>query len=785
MPLRGRSEAVAEVVRLLGHARCRLVTLTGLPGVGKSRLARHVADLPDLDVGPVATVDARQVLEHGLLAPAVAAALEGMPGLVVVDDVHRTPDAAQALSALLKSRPDLRLLVTARAPLHVPGERVVRLQPFADADPQAPTAGLARHPAVQLFLDVAAATGTTARMDGPALSDIAAVCARLGGLPLAIELAAARTAAFSPPTLRRLLERSSSREVLGCSSPDGGGDEPDLFGSIGWSLALLAAPERDLLQELTVFRSAVGVEAVEAVSGLSDVVERLSALVDVHLVDADHRSGASLFSLHPLVRERVRHELGAHGQARLRDLDRRHHLWAQDVATRSVVAEAGGRPTTARRLVQPVEVDLVTALHDALRSADSPAASTLCLALAPLWLNRGTHAAHVALLQRTRDLADRRGAAPGIRSQLRAWHALHRAESARHAEEVDSVLPDLDAAVALARTAAPDVLVGVLALAVRTSRSLHHREGIVPLCAEGLALARSLADTYNLTRFELWSGMLAHQEGRVDEALSWARAAHERALHLEDPALVVPTAGLLRTLPGGSDTGLPLPTADELVSGARRSGDRHTQAWVQPVAAMDALRAGDLPAAAVHCGEAVAMARAADVWGWCGAPLMCLAYVAQAHGDPVQAARFHGMTSVHLPVLRPSLPPWAAQRYDQALATFRASWEGELEAAYAAGAALGHAAAAQEAVAYTASIRPTAPEVPPAALEGTRHLTEREEQVLERLVAGESNKEISAALGITPKTVMHHTSSIYRKLDVRGRAQAVARQLRQTSRPAR
>nr|WP_269813585.1 LuxR C-terminal-related transcriptional regulator [Ornithinimicrobium sediminis] len=78
-----------------------------------------------------------------------------------------------------------------------------------------------------------------------------------------------------------------------------------------------------------------------------------------------------------------------------------------------------------------------------------------------------------------------------------------------------------------------------------------------------------------------------------------------------------------------------------------------------------------------------------------------------------------------------------------------------------------------------------APEVPTAPLEGTRHLTEREEQVLERLVAGESNKEISAALGITPKTVMHHTSSIYRKLDVRGRAQAVARQLRQTSRPAR
>ncbi|WP_194288545.1 helix-turn-helix transcriptional regulator [Ornithinicoccus halotolerans] len=754
------------------------MTLTGLPGVGKSRLAQDVLAVVRSDLAAVTVLDTGALEGHGLLGEAVTAA---PPGLVLIDDAHRLEDAPTILAGALAERPDLRLLVTSRTRFRLAQEYVVRVEPFPDPDPSAPPEVLATHPAVQLFVDVGTAAGIQDVGRPEQLPHIARICARLGGLPLAIELAAARVAAFSPSTLEALLDRSPASSVLG-RPPDRASADPDLFGAIAWSESLLRPSQAKRLHELAIFEGAVPVEAIERVCRGDDVVEGISALVDAHLVKTSHRYGSSHFSLHPLVREHAARRLAEQGSQLLDELTVRHDRWAVAVAASAARLDAAGRPTAALQCVQPVETDLTVALARALEAHDAASATSLILGMAPSWLSRGPQLTHRAMADRVLRLATSGSVPAAQRAELLAWRCLLAAEVAHREDEVHALLPAIDEAVVVARQVGGDTLLRVLALAVLVSRVMHHREAIEPLCAEGLTLARELGDEAALSRFESWTGMLAHQRGDLAEAARFTSSAYDRARHLDDPALVLVPAGSLLAIPSCGEVQEPRLGAEDLVDLARELGDGRVLAWLRPVASVLALNEGDPSRAAGHAYDALVAARSAGASGRVGIALVCLSLVAEAHGDAEQAAKLHGMAAPHLPVTLPSMPPTTVRSYQHSRSTLRDRLGHRFDEAFAAGSSLPPIRATEEAIGYARALAATSARPPgagrPLSDQLAEPLTAREEEVLSSLAAGGTNKEISCALGIAVKTVMHHTSSIYRKLGVRSRAQAVAWHLR-------
>ena len=789
--LQGREEVVASLQSALDDPEIRLVTVTGLPGVGRTTVVRVALEHHAAGGPAVRTISARTITEAAGLTRALADAVTDSQ-LVFIDDVDETREPGATLRDVLAAAPDLRLVTTARSPLRLDGEAVIRVEPLPDPDPAASPAELALEPAVRLFVEVAESTGTTAALDGDALRDIARICRHLGGLPLAIELAAARTRSFSPATLADLLDRSTPARLL---TRDGQGEQ-SIVDALALSESLLKPEPRQLLLDLSVFCDAVPMGAIEAVTASANVLDDLSTLVDVHLVEPSHDGPESRFRLHRLVRAHV--QAAAREDAdRWRGLEHRHSEWAVRTTDEAVRHEDAGRPMSALATITAVEPDLIAALDRAVDQGDDASARRLCLGLLPMWFNRGCGPADLTRLEGTLAAGGSDTGGPAEDGAdtvlLRAWRALLRIELARSAEEVAAALPDLQAATDRSRELGGRVHVRVLFLALLAARVMGDRDAIGPLCTEGRSAAEAAGDQASLVRFEAWTGMLAHQAGRIDEAVAWGRRGFERASRLDDPSLVLSPAGLLRSLPPGTpvDVGDPglapdVPGAQRLVEIARECRDLRSLAWLLPVSAAIARETGDHASSARLSAEALRRARTVGAWPRCVFSVMFLALVAFARGDATQGARLAGAVAPYREVIVPSIPPWTARAYEQTLADVAPQESEALRPAFAEGGLLTVPAAVDEALAYAdrvaaaghddASDRIPDPSTHPAA----SPLTAREEEVLALLSTDATNADIARTLGISPKTVMHHTSSIYRKLEVRGRAQAVAWHLRRS-----
>ncbi|WP_439656435.1 BTAD domain-containing putative transcriptional regulator [Lentzea sp. HUAS TT2] len=272
----GRQRETQDVVRLL--EKTRLVTLTGPAGCGKSRLAQHAT--PSSTV--VDLTSASCVEDAVATAFAITARELGTLGntLLVLDNCEHL---RAGCAAFVEAHPRLRVLATSREPLAVPGETVYPLPPLAVPDPDVPRslAELAAYDAVQLFLGRAAHTYTDA--DAPA---IAQLCAALDGLPLALELAAARTSVLTPAQIVRRL-----RDRFGLLGP--------LRAAIAWSHDLLTSSERTLFADLAVCAGGFPADLVEA---LASSLDALSGLVAKSLVRVSRVAGETRFSMLETVR---------------------------------------------------------------------------------------------------------------------------------------------------------------------------------------------------------------------------------------------------------------------------------------------------------------------------------------------------------------------------------------------------------------------------------------------------------------------------------------------------
>jgi len=314
-PLIGREAELEHVIELTG--RHRLVTLTGTGGSGKTRLARAAVNRANAGGGLASFVDLSVVASEGQIAPTVlsclqldaltdepitviASALAGRSALLMLDNLEHLAGASRIVSELLDSAPDLRVAATSRRPLGIRGEVEVPIAPLAlPASDDAPS--VESSPAGALFLARARAVGRLDQFDDTTAADVARLLRRLDGLPLAIELAAARTRIMTPS---EILLRLETQGILAVDSTVDGPCR-SLAGILDWTLGLLLPGERELMDALAICPG-FDIALAEALLPGRDLTAPLEALVALGLVQpAGVVAGSSRFRLLETVRSEV------------------------------------------------------------------------------------------------------------------------------------------------------------------------------------------------------------------------------------------------------------------------------------------------------------------------------------------------------------------------------------------------------------------------------------------------------------------------------------------------
>jgi predicted ATPase len=365
----GREKEVVAAKETLLRADVRLVTVTGPGGIGKTRLGVEVASgLAERFPGGVHFVPLSVLRDAGLIASAIVQTLgiretggqspletlqkylqEPSRGamLLLLDNFEHVMAAAPAVADLLAMAPQLKILVTSRAALHVYGEHEFPVPPLALPDAQAMPSpeALAQFPAVALFVQRAVAVKPDFELNRENATAVVEICARLDGLPLAIELAAARVKVLSPSAMRTRL--ASRLHLLTGGARDLPQRQQTLRSAIDWSYDLLSAAEQKLFRRVAVFVGGCTLEGVEAVCDTKgdlnlDLLDGTESLVDKSLLQrVEQANGESRFVMLETIREYALEKLEASGENKL---TRRAHaayclVLAEEEATEESAAE--------------------------------------------------------------------------------------------------------------------------------------------------------------------------------------------------------------------------------------------------------------------------------------------------------------------------------------------------------------------------------------------------------------------------------------------------------------
>jgi predicted ATPase/class 3 adenylate cyclase/DNA-binding CsgD family transcriptional regulator len=500
----GRDGELTQLQELL--AQHRVVTLTGAGGVGKTRLAIQVAAAMAPEFGDgVWYVDLAPIADPELVAVTVARAL-GLPDqpgrptmdtllrfvcdrqmLVVLDNCEHLLDAsAELVVALLSGAARLSLLATSREAIGVAGEVSWRVPSLSPADD-----------AIELFTDRA----RHARPDFTITDDNAAtvgeICARLDGVPLAIELAAARVRSLS---LAEILDSLHDRfRLLTGGARTAVRRQQTLRASVDWSHALLTGPERVLLRRLAAFLGGFDFGAAQAVAGDGDVeryqvLDQLTLLVDKSLVVAESSSGRTRYRLLETVRQYALEKLGESGEA---DTVRTRHRDYYTAMAALLDAPAGS--DYEQRIEQAeTEIDnLRAAFAWSRENSDTEHALALASSLQPLWVTRGRLREGLAWFDTAlADLdAQHPGVAPAVRARAIAdkavLDAVLGADSLDQAQQALAIARDVDDPALLARTLTACGMVAGTGYNAEVARACF---------AEAIGLARATDDRWRLSQ---------------------------------------------------------------------------------------------------------------------------------------------------------------------------------------------------------------------------------------------------------------------------------------------
>ena len=434
----GREAEQPEIRDLVLHGDRRLVTLVGAPGAGKTSLAfevgreavNHLTDgvcLVGLELADansdLASLcgDALGLTEESGSQPLarLQSYLQPRQLLLLVDNCEHVGEASGSLiNTLLSHCPGLRVLATSRVPLKLSDEAVYYVEPLALPDDVAvpPVAQLAQVPAVALFVERARAARHTFRLTTTNASAVVHICRSLGGLPLALELAAARVAAFSP---QQIAERLASAELLRGRRLATPTRHETVAAALDWSYDLLSDREQQLFRRLGGFPSRWTLKAAEAIctridGEASDALPTLAVLVEHSLISADEVDGTNRYSTLMPIREYAIARLREAGElvATFRAYARYYREYAETASSTKWAAPSLSPEQLGQ--LHPEYESLLAALRWAEHDADGATALRICLALWVFWRIRGDLRTADGHLRAALSVAD--SAAPGLRA---------------------------------------------------------------------------------------------------------------------------------------------------------------------------------------------------------------------------------------------------------------------------------------------------------------------------------------------------------------------------------
>jgi predicted ATPase/class 3 adenylate cyclase len=537
----GREAETAEAVRLLG--RSRLLTLTGAGGSGKTRLALQVAgqlqpryrdgaffaDLSSVtDPALVPSVLARALgVPEAAGRPVLAALCDHLRDkqlLLVVDNFEQVAEAGAVVERLLTAAPGLGVVATSRVVLAVAGEQELVVPPLELPDLRRLPGldALGHSEAVRLFVERAQAARPGFRLTGENAPTVAEICARLDGLPLAIELAATRIKVLTPAQILPRLERRLSLLTGGARTlPD---RQRTLRGAIAWSHDLLPGPQRRLLARLSVFAGGWTLESAEAVCdpgslGL-DVLDGLASLVDQSLVlGSEPAAGQARFSMLETVREFAQERLAAAGD--LEPVRRRHAQHFLDLAVAAEPHLTGPDQAEWLDRCELEQANLRLALRSAAEAGQAGRAQEAAGALWRFWQQRGHLAEGRLRLEEVLALPAGKEATPARAKALAGAGGI-----AWWQEDIAAARRFYDEALAIERR---------LGDPARIAEALYNQafvvaaggdfEGGFRLCEESLELFRRAGDEAGVARADWMLAMRDLVAGRWERPLAGAEEA--------------------------------------------------------------------------------------------------------------------------------------------------------------------------------------------------------------------------------------------------------------------
>ena len=732
-----------------------LLTLTGPGGVGKTRLALAIAhELTPTFAGGAVFVDVAPITDPDLVLIAIGQAL-GMREagesplferlttllrrqqlLLLLDNLEQVLSVAPVIGAILEACPAVQILATSRAPLRVRGEQVLHVPPLVLPDPAGSSdlEDLARTEAIAFFVERAHAADPAFVLSNQNAEAIAEICRRLDGLPLAIELAAARSKVLPPSALLARLQQRLP--LLTGGHRDAPARQQTMRDAIAWSYDLLPPNDQALFRMLSVFVGGFDLETAEAVAGQEKIVvlDGIASLIDKNLLRPEQGFGGEpRYSMLETMREFGLEQLAAHGEeCQARQAHATYFLaLAERAAAYGEMQFSRSRYWIGRLTVD--QANLRNALAYFADTGEPIAELRLVAALALFWFQNGSIREGIDRIEGA--LARAASGPAGLRAQVLAWLALFywvAGESAR-----------------------------AIALCIASEGLATEVEDPV-----GVALAlyyRSLAVGWN-----------------ADASLEGVRYA-QRALALakdhKPTPWFVPFAlgdmGQMLTLAGQPERGIPL--VEEALVLHRALGQKFGAGMKLLMLGLTVQQAGDPGAAAERYREGLALLWSAGHAMNVHLAMAGLAGVAAEQGLAEPAARLLGMVEAVRERTGAALHvPWQPIQERAASAAGSTLGKARFAEVMATGQRLPLAEAVAEALALAERlvVPGIAPNLPSAA--AGYGLSPREVEILQLLVAGRSNTEIAEALFISRRTVTTHVSHLYAKLGVASRAEAIA-----------
>ena len=737
----GRRREVREIRKKLATAR--LVSLVGPGGVGKTRLAlRIAADLGRGFADGAWVVELAEIRDGALVTNAVLAALDlrdqaatkplqillsdlqNRQLLLVLDNCeHLLGDVAPLVAEVLRAAPRLTLITTTREPLQVPGEHVIPIPPLQvpPGDGTQPVAQLRQNEAVMLFSERAGAASGTFELNGSNQAVVVALCRRLDGLPLALELAAVRTRVLS---VEQILDRLTDRFAL----LTGGGRaalprHQTLRTTIDWSYDLLTAAEQILFRRLCVFAGRFTLADVESVCTSNEVpatgaLDVLSALVDKSLVTKEDVRGLACYRLHETLRE--------YASLKLRDAQE-EELLAERCLEHYRTTCLRSADQARYRLLEwlrwaELEIDNIRAvLHQCVARGDSARGLDIAASMKYYWITHGT----TESLRWLDQLLGSGEASPRtlVRAYyLRGWLSLLQAD-------LPAARPWIARAIATAReTGQPAPLSESLSIAATVENLAGEHEAARRYLEEAEAITPGLAD---------FPATIELMESRAIQAIFEGDLETSRAASLEGARL------------------------------SREAGDLYQLEAMLRNLGMVGMMSGDIHAAKSRFVEALQVARTIDnrLAQYYG--LAAAGWYAANTGQPRAAAQLLGAAEAvarqtGADIMGP-LVPLLAQAKESAKGALGSS---KFQAEFQAGSRLSRMAALRLALGESDQAEVAASDGAESAALGKRELE------VARLVAdGLSNKQIAARLFISDRTAATHVGNILNKLGFNSRAQ--------------